>query len=358
MKLILRQMAWLLASIAFLYVVILGVTLIIVPMHNQEGGLETRRASRTLYMTEPKYLFLNRGALKVDADRLILLGASNTNAGFRLEELQPMIPKLQASNLSVGGANITEMRQAYALIRAVQSKDALKRTTYVIGIWYGVFVPDALKWHTPDRHAGDTDLDIERYRYGFYRRSAGGPVEVLPTKDLELGLVLIHPYLAIDKLARDLTNDLRASFLKMKPERTDEERNAIVLKPEDKARYLAFWKDQFGDLPAVPQEQFDVLTALVDDIIDGGGRVIVADLPIPSWLAQESPLNRSYNALKADWLAKISGRKGFAFVEMQDAFPDDEFVDEVHPKPRVTPQWSKILASTITDEMAKAGGNP
>jgi len=358
MKWILKQAAWLIASVAFLYVVILGVTLLLVPMHQQEGGLETGRAPRTLYMTEPKYFFLNRASLRADIDRLILLGASNTMSGFRLPELQPLIPNLQVNNLAVSGSNITEMRQAYEMIRQVQSPETLKRSTYVIGIWYGVFVPDALKWNTPDRHAGETDLDIERYRYGFYRRSADGPVQVLPSDDLELGLVLVHPYLAFDKLVRDVTDGLRARFLKMQPAKSDEQRNAIVITPEERARYMAFWQDQFGAAPTVPREQFEVLTALVDDILQGGGTVVVADLPIPSWLAQQSSLNQSYNELKADWLTQMASRKGFSFVEMQDAFADDEFVDEVHPKPRITKEWSRLLASSISDETAKAGSNP
>jgi hypothetical protein len=358
MKWILKQTAWLLASVAFLYVVMLGVTLVLVPMHHQKGGLETRRASGTLYMTEPKYFFLARSELRSDADRLILLGASNAMSGFRLNELQPLLTKLQANNLSVSGSNVTEMRQAYELIRAVQSPEAAKRTTYVLGIWYGVFVPDALKWNTPDRHAGETDLDIERFRYGFYRRSADGPVQVLPTEDLELGLVLIHPYLAFDKLARKATDDLRARFLKGKPSKTDAERNAIVIGPEQQARYLAFWNDQFGNAQSVPKEQFEVLTALVDDIIEDGGRVVVADLPVPPWLAKQSSLNQSYNALKTDWLAQMSGRQGFSFLEMQDAFPDDEFVDEVHPKPRVTKDWSARLAKAVNDQTAAAVSNP
>jgi hypothetical protein len=358
MKWILKQTAWLLASIVFLYAVILGATLILVPMHHQKGGLETRRAGGTLYQTEPKYFFLNRAALRADEDRLILLGASNTMSGFRLNELQPLVPNLQANNLAVSGSNITEIRQSFELIRAMQSPQAQKHTTYVIGIWFGVFVPDALKWSTPDRHAGETDLDIERFRYGFYLRGDDGPIQVLPTEDLELGLVLIHPYLALDKLVRDVTVDLRKSFLKMKPAKTDDERNAIVITPEDQTRYVAFWNDQFGELPAVPEEQFDVLTALVDDILDRGDTVVVADLPIPSWLAQQSPLNQSYNALKAGWLSQMSGRKGFGFVEMQNAFPDDEFVDEVHPKPRITKEWSRLLASSISGETTKMGVNP
>jgi hypothetical protein len=262
------------------------------------------------------------------------------------------------NNLAVSGSNITEMRQAYEMIAAVQSPAALKRNTFVIGIWYGVFVPDGLKWNTPDRHPGETDLDIERFRYGFFRRSADGPVQILPTEDLELGLILIHPYLAFDKLVREVTDDLRAGFLKMKPARTDEERNAVVVTPEDQARYLGFWNDQFGGSSAVPAGQFEILTALVDDILDGGGRVIVADLPIPSWLARRSNLNRSYNVRKSRWLKQMTDRKGFTFIEMQDAFPDDEFVDEVHPKPRITREWSRILASSIGDETARAGSNP
>jgi hypothetical protein len=354
MKWILKQTAWLVASVAVLYAVILGISLAIVPMHHQEGGLETGRAPRTLYMTEPKYFFLARTALRSETDRVILLGASNTMAGFRLRDLQPLLPNLQANNLAVSGSNVTQMRQAHDLIRAVQSPAGMKRSTYVLGIWYGVFMPDELKWYTSERHAGETDLDIERFRYGFYRRSADGPVQLLPTEDLELGLVLIHPYLAFDKLARDVTDDLRASLLKGKPARTDAQRNAIVISPEQQARYLAFWKDQFGDAPAVPKEQFDVLTALVDDILDDGGRVVVADLPVPSWLARQSSLNQSYNALKTEWLAQMAGRSGFSFVEMQNAFADDEFVDEVHPKPRTTKEWSRLLAAAINDATAKA----
>jgi hypothetical protein len=355
MKWILKQTVRLIASVVCLYVVVLGVTLLLVPMHHQEGGLETGSAPRTLYMTEPKYFFLNRGALNSDADRLVLLGASNTMSGFRLKELQPLVPKLQANNMAVSGSNITEMREAYELIRAVQSPSAGKRTTYMLGIWYGVFVPDALKWNTPDRNAGETDLDIERYRYGFYRRGAKGPVQLLPTEYLDLGLVLIHPYLTIDKLARDVTDGLRARFLKMKPATTDEERNAIVLSPEDRARYLSFWNAQFGGSPDIPSEQFDVLTALVDDILKDGGTVVVADLPIPPWLAQESPLNRSYNSLKAAWLARMANQKGFSFLEMQNAFGDDEFVDEVHPKPRITEAWSRLLATAVNDATAAQG---
>jgi hypothetical protein len=345
-KAILKKLAWVIGGVGAIYAALLAVSLLLYPMHLLPGGLDTAPSGDTIYMTEPKYLFLNRSALRTDEDRLVLLGASNVVFGFRPSELQPLLPKVIVNNLGVSGSNITEVRQAYELIRAAQTPSAPKRTTYVIGIWYGMFVPDALKWHTPDRHAGETDLDIERYRYGFFRRSATGPVEVLPTEYFELGSALIRPYLMIDRLARLGTDTLRA-FVKKRPKKTDEQRNAARVTPEDQARFLAFWKAQFGGATIVPDEQFTVLSELVKEMLDSGSKVVIVDLPIPSWHAAQAPLNASYNALRSATLQQFSGKPGFSYLNMQAEFPDDEFVDEAHPKPRARPHWAEKLAEFL-----------
>jgi len=357
MKAILKQAAGLVAGIAAIYGLLLVISLVLFPMHRQSGGLDSSLAGATLFETEPKYVFLNRASLRDDKERLILLGASNVVTGFHVSELQPLLPDLEVDNLGISGANLTEMRQAYDLIRAAQSPSGPKHTTYAIGIWYGVFQPDGLKWNTPDRHGGETDLDIERYRYGFFRRSAAGPVQVLPTEDLELGLVLIHPYLTIDRLARDATDLFRAKFLKMKPEKTVAERNASVVTPEKQAQLFAYWHDQFQGATAVPPEQFAVLSNMVTRMLADGNRVVVVDLPLPSWHSQHSALNDSYKQLRDGWLQQMNGKQDFAYLDLQDAFPDDEFVDEVHPKPRTTAEWSKRLAAAVADEIAKAGAS-
>lgn len=347
MKAILKKVAWLIAGVAAIYGVLLVASLVLLPLDREAGGLDTARSADSIYMTEPKYLFLNRSALRTDEERLILLGASNVVFGFRPSDLQPLLPGTSVNNLGVSGSNITEIRQAFELIRAVQPPAASKRTTYVIGIWYGMFVPDALKWNTPDRHAGDTDLDIERYRYGFFRRSAAGPVQVLPTKDLELGLVLVRPYLMVDRLVRDATDTFRMSFLKKKSTRTEAERNAARTTPEDQARFIAFWKAQFGGADTVPDEQFTVLSDLVNEMLDSGSKVVIVDLPLPAWHAAGAPLNRSYLALESAWLRQFSGKPGFSYLDMQDAFPGDEFIDEAHPKPRARPLWAEKLAEFL-----------
>ena len=347
MKAILKKAAWLIGGVGCIYAVLLVVSLVLFPMDRQAEGLDTAISGQTIYMTEPKYLFLNRSALRADEDRLILLGASNVVSGFRPRELQPLLPDVVVNNLGVSGSNITELRQAFELIRAVQAPTAPERTTYVIGIWYGMFVPDALKWHTADRHGGETDLDIERYRYGFFRRSADGPIQVLPSDYLELGSALVRPFLMVDRLARNATDTLRASFLKNQPKRTEEQRNAARVKPEDQARFLAFWKAQFGEATTVPDEQFTVLSELVTEMLDSGSKVVVVDLPLPSWHADQAPLNASYLALISATLRQFSGRPGFSYLNMQSDFPDDEFVDEAHPKPRARPQWARKLAEFL-----------
>ena len=97
-------------------------------------------------------------------------------AGFRPARLQQLVPQATVHNLAIGGANMTEVRQMVDLVLEVQSPAAQRRNLFVIGAWYGLFADDRARWYTPDRHPGDTDLDIERYRYGFYRRTADGPV--------------------------------------------------------------------------------------------------------------------------------------------------------------------------------------
>src|SRR6476660_2813110 len=111
MKAILKKLAWLIAGVGAIYGVLLVVSLVLFPLHRQAGVLDTARCVDTIYMTEPKYMFLNRSALRTDEDRLVLLGASNIVLGIRPAELQPLLPNISVNNLGVSGSNIPEVRQ-------------------------------------------------------------------------------------------------------------------------------------------------------------------------------------------------------------------------------------------------------
>ncbi|MFT3905868.1 MAG: hypothetical protein QM718_06160 [Steroidobacteraceae bacterium] len=347
MRAILRQLGWLLLALLALYALILAVTLLLVPRSAVGDRLNTARASSTLFLTEPKYVLMTRGRLDTDADKVILLGASNTLAGFKQPQVQALLPELEVHNLAVGGSNITQISQIVDLIDEVQTPAARRRNIYVIGLWYGVFVSDRARWYTPDRHGGDTDIDIERYRYGFYRRTDQGPVAVLPPRELQLGITLIHPCLVLDLAARRLTEKLRRLVSGKAPELTDAQRNAIVLSDAQRSRYLAFWRDYTGNATTLDDASFATLQHLAEHVAAEGGELLLVDLPIPQWHAQGSVLESDYRRRLTALRASLSGQPRVHWLTLQDAGASDDFSDEVHPKPRVTPRWAGQLAQAL-----------
>lgn len=352
MLLILRQIVWLALAVAAAYLMVLAASLLIARPERNDQPLDAARAGSTLFMTQPKYVFLARSGLDTDTDKLLLVGASNTMAGFRRADVQALLPGLEVHNLSVGGSNLTQMAQVVDLIREVQSPGARRRDVYVIGLWYGVFASDVARWHVPGRVPGDTDIDIERYRYGFYRRGPDGPIAVLPAKYLDLGVTMIHPFLVVDSLARDATQELRWLVGKRAPALSDDNRDATVVGPERQQQYLAFWRDYTGGATSLESAQFAALSRAVDAIVADGARVLLVDLPIPAWHTQGSVLATDYRRQIDQLLPQLRAKAGVQVLDMTDASSGDDFSDEVHPKPRVAPRWAARLATAVQQNFA------
>jgi hypothetical protein len=347
MRAILKQGLFLLIALAGIYAVLLAASHLFVRSAYREGGLDSSLAASTIFMTDPKYVFLNRAALKPGMPRIVFVGASNTAVGFKQREVQALLPDAEVDNLAVGGSNMTQIAQIVDLVQELQSAAARRRTTFVIGMWYGTFVQDRFRWNTPDRHAGDTDIDIERYRYGFYRRTEHGPQQVLPPADLPLGLALIHPYLVFDQLSRRASQALRERLFGRAASRTDAERDSSLVSSEEKETALRYWREQMHSDGPIAGEQFLILSNLIDRILSQGSKVVLVDLPIPRWHAQRSPFYQEYLGHRKALLSELAGRDGFAYLEMMDLSDDLEFSDEVHPKPRVTRQWAARVAALI-----------
>lgn len=344
MKPLLVQLARLGAAVIALYAVALGVSLLAFPPSTDDASpVDVARASSSLYLTEPKYVFMERTRLNTTTEKLLVLGASNALVGFKRAELQPLTPELGVHNISVGGSNMTQLAQVVELVHEVQAPAARRSNTFVLGLWYGVFASDRARWYTADRHGGDTDIDIERYRYGFYRRGPEGPVALLPPRFLPTGAALIHPYLTLDQLARDVTQSMRERLAGKAHKLTDAERNARVISPVERQRYLTFWHDYMGSVDRLSDAPFERLTRTVDLILGEGGRVVLVDMPIPRWHAQGSPLHADYARRMAALLPELAKSSGVTVLHLQGD-DDDDFSDEVHPKPRVTPRWAQALA--------------
>jgi hypothetical protein len=347
MRAILKQVLYLSIALVGIYAVLLALSYALVPTMSGRAGLDSSIAAESIFTTEPKYVFFNRAAVRPDASRIVFVGASNTVVGFKQREVQQLVPSAEVDNLSVGGSNMTQVAQIVGLVQDLQDPEARRRTTFVIGMWYGMFVPDSFRWGTPDRHPGDTDIDIERYRYGFYRRTDAGPRQVVPPQELPLGVMLIHPYLVLDELSRLAGKDFQLRLLGNPPHRTDAERDATIVSEAERVLALTYWREQMHSDGPMSEEQFLVLRDLVARILAQGSKAVLVDLPIPHWHAERSPFYANYLSRKKTLLSGLQGKPGFTYLDMADQNHDLDFSDEVHPKPRVTPLWAAQVAALL-----------
>jgi hypothetical protein len=347
MRHVLSLLARLLLSLLTLYGVVLGLSLVLRPPDATDEPLDTSRAGSSLFSTEPKYVFLARSRLSNPEDKVIVLGASNAMAGLKQRELAPLLPTWRVHNLAVGGSNMTQVEQIAELARDAQPQAALRRNIFVIGLWYGLFAADAARWQQPGRHPGDTDIDIERYRYGFYRRAAGGPAALLPPAWLSAGVTAIHPTLVLDEWARNATSSIRRRLKGRAPVLSDAERNARVISTREQQEYLAFWQKYTASAKRVDPAQLAVLRRTVNELVAAGARVLLVELPIPSWHTRGSELARDYQRQLDALLPELDQQRGVSVSRLTDADADADFSDEVHPKPRVSPAWAARVATGV-----------
>ncbi len=357
MRLILKQGGAILVCLMGLYIGLLGMTLALAPPSRQLRGLNTAAAQDTIFMTEPKYIYLNRAPLRDESDKVVVVGASNVIVGFVPSELVALIPaSASVHNLGLGGANMTEVRQVIDLVQEVQTPAARRREIFVLGIWYGMFGEDRLRWYTPDRTPGDTDIDIERYRYGFERRTAHGPVLVVPRRNLDAAATAIYPFLYLDKLGRDTVAWVIHQHA---PESGD--LNTAVVTSEKQTQYLDYWSRIMGAGPPISDEQFVVLERACEAILAEGSRLALVDLPLPQWHKEHSPYYGYYEHRKTGLVNRFIRRPGFAFLDLGELDGDANFYDEVHPKPRVTAAWAERLAPVLSPLLSSstvAGSTP
>jgi hypothetical protein len=353
LKFILRQTAWTLLSLAFLYALLAGVSFIVFP-DPSSGPRDFQAADRTLYMTVPKYVFLGRSVFDNPDNKVILVGASNTGVGFRQKVVQSALGCAKVSNLGMGGANISEVKQVIDLVHAVQDDRDRPLNTFVIGAWFGMFVDSDVKFADPDRTRGDTDIDIERYRYGFFRRTPDGPVAVLPPKWLDAGVVALRPLLLIEKVARQARSSASEFVVgRNTAQRSDAEREVVVMSEQDKKKALEYWNDTMGHTGEISGAQVALLNDTIESLLRSGQKVVLADLPIPAWFRDNSPYQRSYEEAIKTLIQQFGSWPTFASMTMSDLDRDLDYSDEVHAKPHVAQIWSTRLATVLDTFLCK-----
>jgi hypothetical protein len=358
LKYILKQAALTCVSFAALYLAIAAVSFVVLPSPSQNGVLDAQTAADTLYMTTPKYVYLGRSVLANPDRKIVLLGASNTGNGFSSRAIAAQVPCAKVHSLAVGGANITEVGQIVELVHEVQSEADRRSNTFVIGVWYGMFADSEIRYADADRHRGETDIDIERYRYGFVRRTPNGPVVMLPPNWLDEGVGLIRPFLVLEKIARDIRKTAEKLTGRSR-ERTESEREAAVMTAKEKQDALTYWRQQMGGKEQISSEQFAELKRIIGDLLQSGEQVVLVDLPFPAWHRDASPYYPGYRQALQALVQELADRPGFTFMNMPDLDGDLEYSDEVHAKPHMAKVWSTRLGATLNAAVcAKGPGSP
>jgi len=133
------------------------------------------------------YLMFYGKALASPAPKVILLGASNVKEGLHPAELANHLPGVDVFNISVPGANISEMRSIADLLYDRIPAENWARTTIVLGICYCGLVDDAAKWGGKPNF-----VDQDRLRFNLYGQTSDGAIEpaVPPPLMPSLGTVL------------------------------------------------------------------------------------------------------------------------------------------------------------------------
>ncbi|GLR91031.1 hypothetical protein [Bradyrhizobium iriomotense] len=348
MKHILRQAALTFVSFAFLYATLGALSFLMFPDSASEGQRDFQNAEQTLYMTVPKYVFLGRSVLNSPAEKAILVGASNTGVGFIQKTIQSKLACAKVSNLAVGGANISEAKQIIDMVHEVQSQADRPSNTFVIGVWFGMFVDSDVKYADPDRNRGETDIDLEKYRYGFYRRTLEGPAALLPASWLDAGVLAIRPILVIEKMAREARAGVNLLLTGRKSaQRNEAEREAAGMSEQDKKKALDYWNEAMGKRNEISLGQVEVLKNTIETLLRSGERVVLIDLPIPAWHRDASPFQRSYEQAFTDVSRQFDGQRSFVSMSMSDLSKEQDYSDEVHAKRHLADVWSDRLANVL-----------
>jgi len=291
--------------------------------------------------------------------------------------MQDVMPELLTHNLSMGGANISEVGQI--IEHAFKSKlapELINSSALVLALSYAMFVPDQKRWRDPvfvppeaikqDEILTDVAREALRCPHAcnsdsFFFRIAPGWLVTLAKER----------YIFFQSVVRRLPTHpgdplLRKSIWKQDPLKLHKafssEKKPSAAPPVPQEPYLVmahrqmdFLTDYMGQPRGVlHDEQFDKLDALIDKVRALGLRVVVVDMPLPSWHREKSPFFASYQAKLQARVGRHLQDGGISFVDLTAAIPDDEFRDSVHPSAEAAAHWAGALIERLPHPVFQA----
>jgi hypothetical protein len=313
------------------------------------------------WVNEARYFIQNKAAFAVPENRFIILGASTARDPFRPPLMEPKLPGWRVANASLSGASIREIGDEIDLYYREKKPGSAGRTVFVFCLTYLQLRP------SPTVAGLDNPLATEAMRGGLYERYDGKlrprypkSVELMMTTALRpqaiaaslprriFRAIFVNPDLP---LIKNFVDRFRGSDpLARWTERIGEEPNlnSMTVPPAIQGALLAQrLKDAGGDVP-LPTSEFAHLAGMIEMIKARGDRVVIVDLPLPTWhrigvTKAEASYDTQMNAL----INRYSTTNMVSHMSLRNFGDNDNFYDSGHTKPKLWPVMSVALANKL-----------
>lgn len=262
--------------------------------------------------------------------KLVFIGGSVAQA-YRPDIIGRSLPGWSVSDISLDNANITEMRQAFRLMRDCLGEDGLPRSMIVLAINFLQFVPNRQSWQTPY-----TYLELDLLRHGLFDGPQGAVSPVLPWRWLPATVSVMRPVLAAYGISYRFSVELE-DFL--------HRRFGVRGLPDPgHVRQLQDMIRKFdGTDPSILAEQASELDALLAEIRAAGAEAIILDMPFEGWLRDGMPQFATYR----HWMTDYVKRTGVRYIDHVYRGNDGEFRDGYHALPHAEARWSALAAEAL-----------
>jgi hypothetical protein len=329
--------------------------------------VEVLTLPRTSFRDEAlRAIFETRTLAKSGRPLLLILGASAAQEGYRPAVLQPLLPGYSVNNLSMGGANVTEMDQVLELALKSARPAALRGSELVLGLSFPVFVRDARRWTHPDFVRAEmiergelvSDIVKEATRCPPLLDPCNPVFRLTPapvSESLRGYLAILLPLLP--RITAHPADRLLASWrwrFKL-PARVNTAAPAAVPAREfDERRQMQQQMNWLNDYMGekgnrMPEEQFAVLQRIIAKARAVGMRVTAVSLPLPTWHKSGSPYHGAYEEALQEAMCEWAGDPGVRLVDLSSSASDASFRDSCHPRPEAAAAWSAALAEAIKE---------
>jgi hypothetical protein len=327
----------------------------ILPRMDTEHSSETaRKFSKTLFIGEPSEVVLGRYPLKSDLDNVILFGSSNVREGLRPDLINNILPGYNVHNMAVGASNITQIVEIVELADEYtppKMSEGKRRDIIVLGVWYGSFLNNEERWK-----GEPTDVTNEKLRFGLYKKASSGKiVPAIPSEYFDTTLLLLRPYLLISKF-RSQISAIGRSFIgnllsiKSLIRTQDLDRDSVAaIDEKGKAKAMQFWYQTMGGHKGLDfkNEQFEYLMELAAKLQQQERILVIVDLPIARWHAQQSQHFKDYQKRKEPYIDSLIKSKRAHYINLQDLDDESTFYDSAHPRPSKAVEWSERLGANL-----------